>query len=116
MAADKKNVFYVKYLADEAIFKKIVGDDGSIALTRLENDSPTTVAAPVLAAAHGVQVGASRDELAKHFHVTKELLAQCPKLLVVTVCYWAVQSEAHYKLCATFQRPHVAHASTHAIH
>ena len=84
MAAEKKNVFYVKYLADEAIFKQIVGDEGSIALTRLENDSPASVAGPVLAAAHGYQVGASRDELARQFHVTRELLAQCPKLLVVS--------------------------------
>jgi D-3-phosphoglycerate dehydrogenase / 2-oxoglutarate reductase len=84
MAAEKKNVFYVKYLADEAIFTQIVGDEGSIALTRLENDSPASVAGPVLAAAHGYQVGASRDELARQFHVTKELLAQCPKLLVVS--------------------------------
>ncbi|MDQ8732503.1 hydroxyacid dehydrogenase [Bradyrhizobium sp. LHD-71] len=84
MTAGKKNLFYVKYLADEAIYKKIVSDEGSIALTRLENDSPAPVAGPVLAAAHAYQVGASRDELAPHFHVTKELLAQCPKLLVVS--------------------------------
>jgi D-3-phosphoglycerate dehydrogenase len=84
MAAGKKNLFYVKYLADEAIYKQIVGDEDSIALTRLENDSPATVAGPVLASAHAYQVGASRDELASHFHVTKELLAQCPKLLVVS--------------------------------
>jgi D-3-phosphoglycerate dehydrogenase len=84
MAAGKKNVFYVKYLADEGIYQQVVGDEKSIALTRLENDSPASVAAPVLASAHGYQVGASRDELAPHFHVTKELLAQCPKLLVVS--------------------------------
>lgn len=84
MAAGKKNVFYVKYLADEGIYTQIVRDDSSLALTRLENDSPAGVAAPVLAAAHAYQVGASRDELARHFHVTRELLAQCPKLLVVS--------------------------------
>lgn len=84
MAAGKKNVFYVKYLADESIYKQIVGDEQSITLTRLENDSPASIAGPVLASAHGYQVGASRDELAVHFHVTKELLAQCPKLLVVS--------------------------------
>lgn len=84
MAAGKKNVFYVKYLADEGVYTQIVGDDSSVALTRLENDSPASVAAPVLAAAHGYQVGASRDELARHFHVTKELLDQCPKLLIVS--------------------------------
>jgi D-3-phosphoglycerate dehydrogenase / 2-oxoglutarate reductase len=84
MAAATKNVFYVKYLADEAIYTQIVGEESSIALTRLENESPASVASPVLAAAHGYQVGASRDELARHFHVTDELLAQCPKLLVVS--------------------------------
>jgi D-3-phosphoglycerate dehydrogenase / 2-oxoglutarate reductase len=84
MAAAKKNIFYVKYLADEAIYRKIVDDEGSLAMTRLENESPASVASPVLAQAYGYQVGASRDELAKHFHVTKELLAQCPKLLVVS--------------------------------
>jgi D-3-phosphoglycerate dehydrogenase len=84
MAAGKKNVFYVKYLADEDVYKQVVGDEGSIALTRLENDSPASVAGPVLASAHAYQVGASRDELARQFHVTRELLAQCPKLLVVS--------------------------------
>lgn len=84
MATGKKNIFYVKYLADEKIYRKIVDDEGSIAMTRLENDSPAAVAAPVLAEAHGYQVGASRDELAKQFHVTADLLKQCPKLLVVS--------------------------------
>ncbi len=84
MAAGKKNVFYVKYLADENVYKQVVRGEDSIALTRLENDSPASVAAPVLASAHGYQVGASRDELAKNFHVTRELLAQCPKLLIVS--------------------------------
>jgi D-3-phosphoglycerate dehydrogenase len=84
MAAEKKNIFYVKYLADESVYKNIIGGESSMAMTRLENDSPSSVFAPVLASAHGYQVGASRDELAKHFHVTSELLAQCPKLLVVS--------------------------------
>lgn len=84
MAAETKNIFYVKYLADESVYKNVIGTDSSMALTRLENESPSSVFAPVLASAHGYQVGASRDELAKHFHVTRELLAQCPKLLVVS--------------------------------
>jgi D-3-phosphoglycerate dehydrogenase len=83
MTAGKKNVFYVKYLADE-LYTQILGDEKTITLTRLENESPASVADPVLAIAHGYQVGAARDELAPHFHVTKELLAKCPKLLVVS--------------------------------
>jgi D-3-phosphoglycerate dehydrogenase len=40
-----------------------------VRLDRLENDSPDEVSAPILAAAHAYQIGAARDELAKHFHV-----------------------------------------------
>ena len=34
MAAGKNNVFYVKYLADEAVYQQIGGGEGSIALTQ----------------------------------------------------------------------------------
>ena len=78
-----KNVFYVKYLSDD-VFKEIVADEDSIKLTRLDNDSPDAEANPVLAAAHAYQIGASRDEIAPQFHATTELLARCPKLLVVS--------------------------------
>lgn len=78
-----KNVFYVKYLSDD-VFKEIVADEDSIKLTRLDNDSPDAEANPVLATAHAYQIGASRDEIAPQFHATSELLARCPKLLVVS--------------------------------
>lgn len=83
MVMRMKNVFYVKYLSDE-VFKEIVGDEDSIKLTRLDNDSPDTEANPVLATAHAYQIGASRDEIAPQFHATSELLVRCPKLLVVS--------------------------------
>ena len=83
MVMGMKNVFYVKYLSDD-VFKEIVADEDSIKLTRLDNDSPDAEANPVLAAAHAYQIGASRDEIAPQFHATTELLARCPKLLVVS--------------------------------
>lgn len=83
MVMGMKNVFYVKYLSDD-VFKEIVADEDSIKLTRLDNDSPDAEANPVLAAAHAYQIGASRDEIAPQFHATSELLARCPKLLVVS--------------------------------
>lgn len=79
----KKNVFYVKYLSDD-VYLQVIAKEDSIALTRLENETPDAEAAPVLADAHAYQVGASRDEIAPHFHVTRELLAKCPKLLLVS--------------------------------
>jgi D-3-phosphoglycerate dehydrogenase len=78
-----KNVFYVKYLPDDLYIDVLTGK-GGINLTRLENDAPSSVADPVLKAAHAYQCGASRQELAQHFHVTNALIARCPNLLVVS--------------------------------
>jgi D-3-phosphoglycerate dehydrogenase len=51
---------------------------------RLENESPAEVAAPILAAAHVYQIGAARDEIARHFHVDQDLLKRAPNLLLVS--------------------------------
>src|SRR6201999_3870557 len=51
---------------------------------RLENESPQDVFAPILSAAHAYQIGAARDELARHFHVDKDLLKRTPNLLIVS--------------------------------
>src|SRR5437763_1717483 len=81
--AINKNVFYVKYLPDD-VFIDVLKRTPSIVLTRLENDAAPAVADPVLKAAHAYQVGASRQELALQFHVTSELIARCPNLLIVS--------------------------------
>ncbi len=83
MSAGQRNVFYVKYLSDN-VFLDILGADPMISVTKLENDTPAAKADPVMELAHAYQVGASRDELAEHFHVSTELLAKCPNLLVVS--------------------------------
>src|SRR6266480_7765560 len=83
MTVNNKRVFYVKYLAHE-IYIDILKSRADVRLDRLENDSPDAVAAPILSAAHAYQVGAARDEIAKHFHVDRDLLKRAPNLLIVS--------------------------------
>jgi len=83
MAANTKRVFYVRYVA-HTVFNDMLGTRPDIKLDKLENDSPQADVAPVLAAAHAFQIGASRDELAPEFFAHAELLARCPNLLLVS--------------------------------
>jgi D-3-phosphoglycerate dehydrogenase len=83
MTVNTKRVFYVKYLA-HPIYADILGARPGVRLDRLENESPNEVAAPILSAAHVYQVGAARDELARHFHVDADLLRRAPNLLIVS--------------------------------
>jgi D-3-phosphoglycerate dehydrogenase / 2-oxoglutarate reductase len=83
MTVNSKRVFYVKYLAHE-IYVDILGRRSDVRLDRLENESSDDVAAPILSAAHAYQIGAARDELAKHFHVHEDLLRRAPNLLIVS--------------------------------
>ncbi len=83
MTVNTKRVFYVKYLA-HPIYTEILAARPDVWLDRLENESSDEVAAPVLAAAHVYQVGAARDELARHFHVDADLLRRAPNLLMVS--------------------------------
>jgi D-3-phosphoglycerate dehydrogenase / 2-oxoglutarate reductase len=83
MSVNNKRVFYVKYLSHQ-IYADILRARPDVRLDRLENESPDDVAAPILSAAHAYQVGAARDELAKHFHVDQDLLRRAPNLLIVS--------------------------------
>ena len=83
MTVNTKRVFYVKYLA-HPIYTDILATRPDVWLDRLENDSSDAIAAPILAAAHVYQVGAARDELARHFHVDADLLRRAPNLLMVS--------------------------------
>ena len=83
MSVNNKRVFYVKYLAHE-IYAEILQARPDVRLDRLENESPEEIAAPILSAAHAYQVGAARDELARHFHVDGDLLRRAPNLLIVS--------------------------------
>ncbi|MEP6839818.1 MAG: hydroxyacid dehydrogenase [Bradyrhizobium sp.] len=83
MTVNNKRVFYVKYLA-HPVYEEILKARPDVRLDRLENESPDPVAAPILSAAHAYQIGAARDELAKHFHVHDDLLRRAPNLLIVS--------------------------------
>src|SRR6476619_579612 len=83
MSVNNKRVFYVKYLAHE-IYADILRARPDVRLDRLENESAEEISAPILGAAHAYQIGAARDELAKHFHVDQDLLRRAPNLLIVS--------------------------------
>jgi D-3-phosphoglycerate dehydrogenase / 2-oxoglutarate reductase len=83
MAVNTKRVFYVKYLAHQSYIDTIAKRP-DVRLDKLENDSAAAVAAPIMEAAHAYQIGSSRDELAAHFHATRDLLARTPNVLVVS--------------------------------
>jgi len=83
MFVNNKRVFYVKYLAHE-IYADILRARPDVRLDRLENESPEEISAPILSVAHAYQVGAARDELARHFHVDRDLLRRAPNLLIVS--------------------------------
>jgi D-3-phosphoglycerate dehydrogenase len=78
-----KRVFYVKYLAHH-LYVEIMRARADFKLDRLNFDSSPDVVASVLGAAHAYQIGAARDEIARRFHVDRELLAQAPNLLIVS--------------------------------
>ena len=83
MSVNSKRVFYVKYLA-HPIYETILKSRPDVRLDRLENESPDAVAAPIILAAHAYQIGAARDELARHFHVDADLLRRASNLLIVS--------------------------------
>jgi D-3-phosphoglycerate dehydrogenase len=83
MSVNNKRVFYVKYLA-HPVYAEILQARPDVRLDRLENDSADEFAAPILAAAHAYQIGAARDEIARHFHADADLLARAPNLLIVS--------------------------------
>ncbi|MGA9867537.1 MAG: hydroxyacid dehydrogenase [Acetobacteraceae bacterium] len=83
MTPNAKRVFYVNAVA-HPVFLEIIGRRPDVLLDRLTNDSPLTEAAPVLAQAHGYQIGATRDELGLAYHGTADLLARAPRLLAIS--------------------------------
>jgi D-3-phosphoglycerate dehydrogenase len=83
MSVNNKRVFYVKYLPNE-IYADMLRARPDVRLDRLENDMAEEISGPILSAAHAYQIGAARDELARHFHVDRDLLRRAPNLLIVS--------------------------------
>jgi D-3-phosphoglycerate dehydrogenase len=65
-------------------YVEMLGQRPDITLDRLEHGGDDNAAAAVLAAAHGYQTSSTRDELARKFHTSAELLARAPNLLIVS--------------------------------
>jgi D-3-phosphoglycerate dehydrogenase len=78
-----KRVFYVRTL-NHPIYLELIATRPEIRLDKLENDSPDTVANPIVAATHAYQVSSARDELPARYHVNKDLIARAPNLLIVS--------------------------------
>lgn len=55
-----------------------------IRLDIINPDADEGIAEPILAAAHAYQTSSTRDELARRYHTTAELLARAPNLLIVS--------------------------------
>jgi D-3-phosphoglycerate dehydrogenase / 2-oxoglutarate reductase len=83
MPVNTKRVFYVKYLAHSG-YADLLAARPDVRLDKLENESDDDIAAPILAEAHGYQIGAARDELAPKYHIHKDLLRRAPNLLIAS--------------------------------
>jgi D-3-phosphoglycerate dehydrogenase len=62
----------------------ILDDEPSIAMHRLAFESPDAESWPVIETGHAYCITSARDEVPDQFKVTAELLARCPKLLLVS--------------------------------
>jgi D-3-phosphoglycerate dehydrogenase / 2-oxoglutarate reductase len=65
-------------------YGEMLGKRGDVRLDMLAQDVPGAAALDVLSAAHAYQISSARDELARHYHVSRELLKKTPNLLVVS--------------------------------
>jgi D-3-phosphoglycerate dehydrogenase / 2-oxoglutarate reductase len=80
---NNKRVFYVAPHRPIG-FVEIIGKRGDVRLDMLEHESPADVAEPILSAAHAYQASSTRDELARHYHTSADLLKKTPNLLLVS--------------------------------
>ena len=65
-------------------YGEMLGKRGDIRLDVLGQESPDPAAIDVLGAAHVYQISSARDELARHYHVSSDLLEKTPNLLIVS--------------------------------
>jgi D-3-phosphoglycerate dehydrogenase len=82
-AVNNKRVFCVKPHRPIG-YGEMLGARGDVRLDLLGQESPDQAAMDVLGAAHAYQISSARDELARHYHVTGDLLTKTPNLLIVS--------------------------------
>jgi D-3-phosphoglycerate dehydrogenase len=80
---NSKRVFYVAPHAPQG-YVDLLGKRADVTLDKVEPAGAEDVAAPILAAAHGYQIGSARDELAAKFHANADLFQRTPNLLIVS--------------------------------
>jgi len=78
-----RRVFYVAPHAPQG-YVEMLGRRPDVTLDRVDHESAEHVTGPVLAAAHAYQTSSARDELARKFHTTDDLLKRAPNLLIVS--------------------------------
>lgn len=83
MAANSRRVFYVHEVANPAYLEVIAKDD-SIQIDKLENHADEATAAPILASAHAYQISSGRHTLHEKFHLSGDLIARMPNLLIAS--------------------------------
>jgi D-3-phosphoglycerate dehydrogenase len=76
-------VFYVAPLVPQG-YVELLGKRADVTLDKVDAAGPDDVTAPILAAAHGYQIGSARDELVPKFHANADLLRRTPNLLIVS--------------------------------
>ena len=72
-AVNSKRVFFVAPHRPQG-FAEMLGKRDDVRLDLLEQKTPDDAALEILAAAHAYQIGSARDELARHYQVSAELL------------------------------------------
>jgi D-3-phosphoglycerate dehydrogenase len=82
-AVNSKRVFLVLPHAPVG-FVDIINKRADVTLDTLKHESPDAVAAPILSAAHAYQASSTRDELARHYHISADFLNKTPNLLLVS--------------------------------
>jgi D-3-phosphoglycerate dehydrogenase / 2-oxoglutarate reductase len=65
-------------------YGEMLGKRGDVRLDMLAQDVPGAAALDVLSSAHAYQISSARDELARHYHVSGDLLTKTPNLLIVS--------------------------------
>ena len=81
MNENVKRVFHVRPLMHPC-YAEIIATRPEIRLDKIEGEDLDSVAGPILSAAHVYQASSARDELPVKYHITAELLARTPKLLI----------------------------------
>jgi D-3-phosphoglycerate dehydrogenase / 2-oxoglutarate reductase len=82
-AVNSKRVFCVKPHRPIG-YGEMLGKRGDVRLDMLGQENPGDAAMEVLSAAHAYQISSARDELARHYHVSGDLLRRTPNLLIVS--------------------------------